>query len=275
MKDLMIEWRKFLQEEMKGHHWGGKRFCLPARNPRPKTQHKKPWCLHQGRTYPVRTSQRWRARGLLERHSRVLEHDRSSRQKVQLWKLYCFWYFPTNGRLYARRDFWRRWQTWLLLDAPLQVSLCSLCRTWAKGGPIKEDNVSYEWQERNDFGDENEFFSKAPTRTKHVIFPALGSCIRYASRLLVYSGVLVIHAFVPFMFEKYVSDRVKIKMKKLMTEWRNFVKVQRWMKRFTSNTPLVWAKNSKRSLEFIGRPKSICCWRLDKSRATSRPPHGR
>lgn len=28
------------------------------------------------------------------------------------------------------------------------------CRTWAKGGPIKEDSVSYEWQERNDFGDE-------------------------------------------------------------------------------------------------------------------------
>ena len=27
------------------------------------------------------------------------------------------------------------------------------CRTWAKGGPIKEDSVSYEWQERNDFGD--------------------------------------------------------------------------------------------------------------------------
>ena len=23
------------------------------------------------------------------------------------------------------------------------------CRTWAKGGPIDEDKVSYEWQERN------------------------------------------------------------------------------------------------------------------------------
>ena len=22
------------------------------------------------------------------------------------------------------------------------------CRTWAKGGPIKEDDVSYDWQER-------------------------------------------------------------------------------------------------------------------------------
>jgi hypothetical protein len=25
------------------------------------------------------------------------------------------------------------------------------CRTWAKGGPIKEDSVSYEWQSRNQF----------------------------------------------------------------------------------------------------------------------------
>ena len=41
---------------------------------------------------------------------------------------------------------------------------------------------------------------------QHLV-PALG----YASRLLVYSGVLVIHAFAPFVFEKYVSDRVKIK----------------------------------------------------------------
>lgn len=24
------------------------------------------------------------------------------------------------------------------------------CRTWAKGGPIKEDKVSYEWQSKND-----------------------------------------------------------------------------------------------------------------------------
>ena len=27
------------------------------------------------------------------------------------------------------------------------------CRTWAKGGPIKEDSVSYEWQERSNLGD--------------------------------------------------------------------------------------------------------------------------
>jgi len=25
------------------------------------------------------------------------------------------------------------------------------CRTWAKGGPITEDSVSYEWQDRNQF----------------------------------------------------------------------------------------------------------------------------
>ena len=23
------------------------------------------------------------------------------------------------------------------------------CRTWAKGGPITKDNISYDWQERN------------------------------------------------------------------------------------------------------------------------------
>jgi len=26
------------------------------------------------------------------------------------------------------------------------------CRTWAKGGPITEDEVSYEWQEKADMG---------------------------------------------------------------------------------------------------------------------------
>ena len=28
------------------------------------------------------------------------------------------------------------------------------CRTWAKGGPISENSVSYEWQDRNQFPEE-------------------------------------------------------------------------------------------------------------------------
>tara|TARA_A100000172_G_scaffold81156_1_gene73435 strand:- start:8823 stop:9302 length:480 start_codon:yes stop_codon:yes gene_type:complete len=30
------------------------------------------------------------------------------------------------------------------------------CRTWAKGGPIEEDSVSADWQERSNIGKENE-----------------------------------------------------------------------------------------------------------------------
>jgi len=28
------------------------------------------------------------------------------------------------------------------------------CRTWAKGGPIEEDNISADWQSRANFGEE-------------------------------------------------------------------------------------------------------------------------
>jgi hypothetical protein len=30
------------------------------------------------------------------------------------------------------------------------------CRTWAKGGPIKEDAISYDWQDRSGVGEDDE-----------------------------------------------------------------------------------------------------------------------
>ena len=55
------------------------------------------------------------------------------------------------------------------------------------------------------------FFRKHLEEQNMSYLQHLAHALGYASRLLVYSGVLVIHAFVPFVFEKYVSDRVKMK----------------------------------------------------------------
>ena len=37
----------------------------------------------------------------------------------------------------------------LLGESEMECHSARTCRTWAKGGPIKKDKISYKWQEKN------------------------------------------------------------------------------------------------------------------------------
>ena len=115
MKDLMIEWRKFLQEEMKVIIGAAKDFvCPPATQDLKLNTKKKSNC---GNCPAFDISPR------MDDCMPGVTSDDDGRLG------YCWMH---HFKCHSARS----------------------CRTWAKGGPIKEDSVSYEWQERNDFGDE-------------------------------------------------------------------------------------------------------------------------
>ena len=42
------------------------------------------------------------------------------------------------------------------------------CYTWAKGGPITKDNVSHEWQDKNKFPEEQYEFHNRPTYRRRI-----------------------------------------------------------------------------------------------------------
>ena len=121
MKDLMVEWRKFLQEEMKVIINAAKEYVCP-----PATQDLK-----------LNTKNR----------------DASIKaEHIQ--------YGPLNFDISPRMD---ACMPGVTSDDDGRLGYCWMhhfkchsarsCRTWAKGGPIKEDSVSYEWQERSNLGD--------------------------------------------------------------------------------------------------------------------------
>ena len=153
MKKLMTEWRKFLQEEMKVVIKAAKDFvCPPAtqdlelntknRDASIKAEH-----IQYGPLNVDEPGDYWKD---------IAEYWNTTEAAAKKSNCGNCTAFDISPRMddcmpgVTSDDDGRLGYCWM---HHFKCHSARSCRTWAKGGPIKEDSVSYEWQERNDFGD--------------------------------------------------------------------------------------------------------------------------
>ena len=151
MKKLMTEWRKFLQEEMKVVVGAVKDYvCPPAtqdlelntknRDASIKAEH-----IQYGPLNVSEPGDYWKD------IAKYWDTTEEAAKKSNCGNCVAFDISPRMDECMPG----------VTSDADGRLGYCWMhhfkchsarsCRTWAKGGPITEDSVSYEWQDRNQF----------------------------------------------------------------------------------------------------------------------------